>query len=82
MYHEIDIKNISSGISTGFPGSTSGKEPDLPTGNARDMGLTPGQKESPEKGMATQHSILVLRIPWTEETGGLQSMGSHRVRHI
>ena len=31
--------------------------------------------------MATYSSILVCRIPWTEETGGLQSMGSQRVRH-
>ena len=31
--------------------------------------------------MATHSSILARRIPWTEEPGGLQSMGSHRVRH-
>ena len=49
MYHEIDIKNISSGISPGFPGSTSGKEPGLPTGNARDVGLIPGS-ERPSRG--------------------------------
>jgi len=40
-----------------------------------------GQEESLEKGMATYSSILAWRIPWTEEPGGLQSMGSHRVRH-
>ena len=34
-----------------------------------------------EKGMATHFSILAWRIPWTEETGGLQSMGLQRVRH-
>ena len=34
-----------------------------------------------EKGMATHSSILAWRIPWTEETGELQSMGSQRVRH-
>ena len=34
-----------------------------------------------EKGMANHSSILAWRIPWTEEHGGLQSMGSHRVRH-
>ena len=33
-----------------------------------------------EKGMATHSSILAWRIPWTEEPGGLQSMGSQRVR--
>ena len=40
-----------------------------------------GQKEPLEKEMATHSSILAWRIPWTEEPGGLQSMGSQRVRH-
>ena len=40
-----------------------------------------GQKDPLEKEMATHSSILAWRIPWTEEPGGLQSMGSHRVRH-
>ena len=31
--------------------------------------------------MATQSSILAWKIPWTEESGGLQSMGSQRIRH-
>ena len=35
----------------------------------------------PEKEMATHSSVLAWRIPWTEEPGGLPSMGSHRVRH-
>ena len=39
------------------------------------------QEDSLEKGMATHSSILVWRIPWTEEPGGLQSMGSQRVRY-
>ena len=34
------------------------------------------QKDPLEKGMATHSSILAWRIPWTEEPGGLQSMGS------
>ena len=34
-----------------------------------------------EKKMATHSSILAWRIPWTEEPGGLQSMGSQRIRH-
>ena len=34
-----------------------------------------------EKRMATHSSILAWRLPWTEESGGLQSMGSQRVRH-
>ena len=34
-----------------------------------------------EEGMAAHSSILAWRIPWTEEPGGLQSLGSQRVRH-
>ena len=34
-----------------------------------------------EEGMATHSSVLVWEIPWTEEPGGLQSIGSQRVRH-
>ena len=39
------------------------------------------QEDPLEKGMATHSSILAWRIPGTEESGGLQSMGSQRVRH-
>ena len=38
-----------------------------------------GQEDALEKGMAAHSSILVWRIPWTEEPGRLQSMGSQRV---
>ena len=41
-----------------------------------------GQEDPLEKGIATHFSILAWRIPWTEETGGLQSMGSQRVGHV
>ena len=34
-----------------------------------------------EKAMASHSSILAWKIPWMEEPGGLQSMGSHRVGH-
>ena len=40
-----------------------------------------GWEDPLEEGMATDSRILVWRIPWTEEPGGLQSMGSQRVRH-
>ena len=40
-----------------------------------------GWEDALEKGMATHSSILAWRIPWTEEPGGLQSMGSQRVGH-
>ena len=40
-----------------------------------------GRKDPLEEGMATHSRILTWRIPWTEESGGLQSMGSQRVGH-
>ena len=40
-----------------------------------------GQEDLLEKEMATHSNILGWRIPWTEEPGGLQSMGSHRAGH-
>ena len=41
----------------------------------------PGQEDLLE-GMATHSSVLVWKIPWAEETGGLQSMGLQRVGHL
>ena len=46
--------------------------------SAGDVGSIPGSGTSPEKEMATHSSILAWEIPWTEEPGGLQSMGSQR----
>ena len=40
-----------------------------------------GWEDPLEEGMATHSSTLAWRIPWTEEPGGLQSMGSQRIRH-
>ena len=40
-----------------------------------------GWEDPLEKEMATHSSTLVWRIPWTEEPGGIQSMGSQRVGH-
>ena len=40
-----------------------------------------GQEDPLEKEMATHFSVLAWEIPWTEEPGGLPSMGSHRVGH-
>ena len=49
--------------------------------SAGDPGLIPGWEDNLEKEMATHSSILAWRIPWREEPGRLQSMGSQRVRH-
>ena len=47
----------------------------------RMTGLIPGLGRFLEKEMATCPSVLAWRIPWIEEPGGLQSMGSQRVVH-
>ena len=44
-------------------------------GDTRDADSIPGSERSLEEDMATHSSILALRIPWTEEPGGLQSWG-------
>ena len=48
---------------------------------AGDEALTSGSGRTLEKGTATHSSILAWKIPWTEEPGGLQSIGLQRVRH-
>ena len=50
-------------------------------GDLRDTNSIPGQENPWEEGMATHSGILAWRIPWAEEPGGLQSMGSKRVGH-
>ena len=57
------------------------KNPPASAGDARDMGPSPGQEDPLEEGVATHSNILAWRISWTEEPGGLQSTGSHRVGH-
>ena len=44
--------------------------------NAGDLGSSTGWEDPLAKGMATHPSIVAWRIPWTEEPGRLQSMGS------
>ena len=55
----------------------------LPTnaGDLRDTGSIPGGEDPLELGTATHSSGLAWRIEWTEEPGGLQSIGSQRVNH-
>ena len=57
----------------GSPGGVSGKESAC---NAGDAGSIPGSGRPLEEGIATHSSILAWNIPWAEEPGGLQSMGS------
>ena len=50
-------------------------------GDIRDAGLILGWEDPLKEGMATHSSSLAWRIPWTEEPGRLQSMGSQKVKH-
>ena len=61
----------------GLPRWLSGKESAC---SARDKGSL-SQEDPLEKKMAIHSSILAWKISWTEESGGLQSMGSQRVRY-
>ena len=65
-------------VPRGFPG---GSEVKASACNAGDLGSIPELEDPLEKEMATHSSILAWRIPWIEEVGGLQSMGSQRVEH-
>ena len=60
----------------GFSGGSEGKECAC---NAGDLVPSLGWEDPLEKEMATHSSILAWRIPWTEQPGGLQSMGSQNL---
>ena len=62
----------------GFSGGSDNKESAC---NSGDLGLIPEWGRSPGERKAAHSSILAWRILWTEEPGGLQSMGSERVKH-
>ena len=62
----------------GFAAGSGGKESACSAG---DPVLALGREDPLEEVMATHSSILAWRIPWTDEPGGLQSIGSKRVGH-
>ena len=62
----------------GLPGGSDGKESPC---NAEDPGLIPGLGRSPGEGNGNPLQYSCLENPWTEEPGGLQSMGSQRAGH-
>ena len=57
------------------------KNPSANAGDIRDTGSIPEWERCPGVGMATTPGFLPGESPWTEEPGGLQSMGSQRVGH-
>ena len=62
----------------GFPGGSDGKASAC---NAGDLVQSLDQEDPLEKEMATHSSVLAWKIPWMEEPGRLQSLGSQRVGH-
>ena len=60
----------------GFPNGLDGKEFAC---NAGDLRLIPGSRRFPRERNENHSSILAWRIPWTKESGRLQSMGSQRI---
>ena len=79
---EMHVKNwehkYQSAIERQPPPQLSGKES---TCNAGDVVRSLGREDPLEEKMAPHSSVLAWKMPWTEEPGGLQSMGLQRVRH-
>ena len=67
--------------SVGFPGSSMVKNLPAMQEMQETWVQSLGREDPLEEGMVTHSSILAWRIPWTEEAGGLQSIGSQRVGH-
>ena len=64
----------------GFSGGSEVQTPPANAGDASSVGLIPGSGRSSGKRSGNPLQYSTWRTPWTEEPGGLQSMGSHRVR--
>ena len=62
----------------GFPGGSVVKNPFAGQETQETQVQSLGWEDPPEEKMATQSTVLAWRIPWTEEPGGLQSMGLQR----
>ena len=65
----------------GFPGGSAVKNPPAKQETRQMPVQFLGQEDPLEKGMATHSSSLAWEMPWTEESGELQSMGLQRVGH-
>ena len=57
------------------------KNPSANAGDPRDVGSIPGSERFPGGGNGNPTNILAWEIPWTEESGGPESMGSKRIGH-
>ena len=73
LAQELNLDSLDN-----FPGGSDGKESAC---NAGDWVQSLGREDPLEEGMTTHSSILAWRIPRTEESGRLQSIGSQRFKH-
>ena len=81
---EREIFTICQGLSDSIWASPVAQQAKNPPGmqETQETQVQPlGRKDPPEEEMATHTSILASKIPWTEEPGRLQSIGSQRVGH-
>ena len=75
-------QHIRGQLWTGFPGGASGKELARQCRRRKPQGRSLGWEDPLEEGLATHSNILAWRILWTEEPGGLQSMGLQRIGQL
>ena len=75
-YNILSPSLLQPHMRKGFPGGSAGKESSWNVGDARSVALIPGSGRSPDgEEIATHSTIFAWKIPWTEEPGGLQSVG-------
>ena len=81
MQEEGYVLNANLRCMEGFPGGSVIKKKKIHLSMQEIQVGSPSWEDPLEKEMATHSSILACEIPWTEEPGRLQSMGSQRVKH-
>ena len=72
---------LNMDVTRGFPRSSVVKNPPAMQEPQETQVQSLGQEDPLERGMATRSRILAWKIPWTEESGGLQFIGLQRVGH-
>ena len=79
----MDAESIQNKLGRDWASQGGSVVKNLPAsaGDMRDTSSIPGSGNPLEEETANHSSILAWRIPWTEEPGGLQAMGSQRVGH-
>ena len=78
---EAEVFHVTPSLRRGFPGGANSKESTWQCIRCKRHGFNPWVRQIPRGGNGNAWRILAWRIPWTEETGGLWSMGSQRVGH-